>query len=162
STLHASKAVEARGVRGMRDQSTSGTLLHPLRILFKSGTAVGLTDRALLERFVDPERAQADDAFEALVERHGPMVLRVCNQFLRDRHAAEDAFQATFLVLAQRAQTIRKRDSLESWLFGVACRAAAQIRMMESRRQRFEHRGALARVRAQACSTDPADRWPEL
>jgi DNA-directed RNA polymerase specialized sigma24 family protein len=66
------------------------------------------------------------------------MVLRACNQALRDPHAAEDAFQATFLVLARKARSIRERDSVASWRFGLASRAAARIQMMESRRQRYE------------------------
>ena len=124
----------------MHPRRGSGNLLEQVELLFAAGTAIGLTDRDLLERFLSGERESGESAFTALVERHGPMVLRVCNQALRDRHAAEDAFQATFLVLARLAGSIRRRDSVESWLFGVASRAAAQIRMMEARRQRYSTR----------------------
>ena len=90
------------------------------------------------------------------------MVLRVCNQGLRDRHAAEDAFQVTFLVLARHARSIRQRDSLKSWLFGVASRAAAQIRMLEARRARYERRGASIRAESQTSAPDSRENWPEL
>ena len=141
----------------------SGNLLGQVEVLFKAGTAVGLTDRDLLERFLSEGRESAEAAFSALVERHGPMVRRVCNQALRDRHAAEDAFQATFLVLARRAGSIRRRDSLESWLFGVASRAAAQIRMVEGRRQRYRsRRGAKVRAENQTASPDAVVSWSEL
>src|SRR4051794_15460691 len=61
-------------------------------------------------------------AFTVLIGRHGPMVLNLCRRILRDAHAAEDVFQATFLVLAERAPSIRRRASLASWLHGVAYR----------------------------------------
>ena len=63
-------------------------------------------------------------AFRALVIRHGPMVLGVCRRILDDPHAAEDAFQATFLVLVKKARTLRDRDRVTSWLYGVAQRVA--------------------------------------
>ena len=69
--------------------------------LFEVGVVADLTDRQLLEWFVARREVGAEAAFAVLVERHGPMVLRVCRAILRDEHAAEDAFQATFLVLAQ-------------------------------------------------------------
>ena len=97
------------------DSGPSGAATRYLTTLFQGGTAAGLGDRVLLERFA--ERRDADDpeaeaAFAALVERHGPMVLRVCRAVLGDRHEAEDAFQATFLVLASRARSIRRGDSV--------------------------------------------------
>ena len=146
----------------MHEGSASGTLLQRVQMLFSAGTAVGLTDRELLERFLHHGRESGEAAFTALVERHGPMVFRVCNQALGDRHAAEDAFQATFLVLARRARSIRKHDSVASWLFGVACRAAARIRMVEARRQRYDRRGAIVRAHRRIDVAVSSEPWPEL
>ncbi len=80
-------------------RSTPGRQLDRL---FRLGTVSGLTDSQLLEQLVAGDDEAAELAFEALVDRHGPMVFRVCRRVLRDVHAAEDAFQATFLVLAPR------------------------------------------------------------
>jgi RNA polymerase sigma factor (sigma-70 family) len=82
-------------------------------------------DADLLERF---RRERNEAAFTVLMERHGPLVLRVCGRLLPDRHAVEDAFQATFLVLARQAEAIRKSASLAAWLHGVACRIARRMR----------------------------------
>src|SRR5690348_16744013 len=83
------------------------------------------SDAALLERFLT-RREQA--ALGILVERHGPMVLGVCRRILADPHAADDAFQATFVVLLRRAGSIRKPASLASWLHGVARHVAGRAR----------------------------------
>lgn len=82
----------------------------------------------------------AQDAFSALVDRHGPMVLAACRRSLGDTHAAEDAFQATFLVLSRRASTISPRAPLAAWLHGVAVRVASEARRSSIRRQRREER----------------------
>ncbi len=71
--------------------------------LFRTGTAAGLSDAQLLERFLLRHDEAAEAAFAALVERHGPMVLAVCRRVLNDPHDAQDAFQATFLVLVRKA-----------------------------------------------------------
>ena len=73
--------------------------LRDIRTLFSDGMLGGLTDRQLLERFVNRNDSSAENAFTILLERHGPMVWGVCRRLLPDRYAAADAFQATFLVL---------------------------------------------------------------
>ncbi len=77
-------------------------------------------------------------AFEVLVGRHGPMVLSVCRAILRDQHDAEDAFQATFLVLVKKGATIRGRDALAGWLHQVAHRVATQANIAAARRRMLE------------------------
>lgn len=115
-------------------------LLRSIQTLFDDGATGGLADPELLDRFLT--RADAG-AFETLVIRYGPLVLDVCRNILGDAHDAEDAFQATFLVLARSARTVRKRDSLASWLFGVARRVAARARRDAARRREHERRAAL-------------------
>jgi RNA polymerase sigma factor (sigma-70 family) len=90
------------------------------------------TDSQLLERFV-AQREEA--AFEELVRRHGPMVLGVCRRTLRNEHDVEDAFQATFLVLVRKARSVRPRDLVGHWLYGVAYRTALRARALDARRR---------------------------
>src|SRR5262249_15545552 len=104
-------------------------------------TAAEATDSQLLARFAARRDQAAEVAFQALVRRHGPMVWRVCHQVLGDRHAAEDAFQATFLILARRAGSIRQPELLGNWLHGVALRTAREARMRDDRRRRRESPG---------------------
>src|SRR5438128_9166410 len=106
----------------------SQSFVRDLDILYQVGTVGGLSDRELLGRFTSREGAGADRAFEAIVHRHGPMVLGVCRRALSDEHRAADAFQATFLVLALRAGRIRKHGSLGPWLHGVAARISRRAR----------------------------------
>ena len=91
-----------------------------MRGLFTLGTNGAMTDGQLLDRFLYRRDDGAEAAFEELLSRHGPMVFRVCRDVLHDLHDAEDAFQATFLVLAHQAGSIRQKGSVASWLFGVA------------------------------------------
>ena len=84
-----------------------------------------LTDTELLGRFVTDRE---DAAFSVLVQRHGPMVLAVCRRVMGDAHLAEDAFQATFMVLAQRAKSIKKKGFLAGWLHAVAQRVAEKAK----------------------------------
>src|SRR5262245_52714860 len=101
------------------------TVFGYLRTVAAVQTLGGLSDRELLERFV---LTHDDSAFTVLIERHGPMVLGVCRRALANRHDTEDACQATFLVLAHRADSLRKTESLGSWLHGVACRVATRLK----------------------------------
>src|SRR5262245_30276963 len=78
-------------------------------------------DAELLGEFV---ATGAQSAFEALVQRHGPMVMGVCRRIVQNAHDAEDAFQATFLILARKAGTLAQRELLSGWLYGVAYRVA--------------------------------------
>src|SRR5258707_11683848 len=104
----------------MSQAPTSSSLRHLHRLLGEKA-ARELSDGDLLQRFVD---WRDETAFAALVERHGQLVLSVCRHVLHHDHDAEDSFQATFLVLAHRAASIRKGASLASWLHGVAQRTA--------------------------------------
>jgi RNA polymerase sigma factor (sigma-70 family) len=106
-------------------------VLRHIRSLAAARTTRELRDRELLERFV---AGRDETAFAGIVERHGPLVLGVCQRILRDAHHSEDACQATFLVLARKAGAIRKRDSLGSWLHGVARRVASRLRADIQRR----------------------------
>jgi RNA polymerase sigma factor (sigma-70 family) len=99
--------------------------------LLAAQSVAGAADGQLLDRFV---RQRDEAAFAALVYRHGPMVLAVCRRMLCDHHAAEDALQATFLVLARKASVILRRDQLANWLFGVAYRTAFKARALVARR----------------------------
>jgi RNA polymerase sigma factor (sigma-70 family) len=110
-----------------------------------------MTDGQLLSRFVD---GGDEDAFAALVKRHGPMVWGVCRRLLANHHEAEDAFQATFLVLVRKAATVLPREMVANWLYGVAYMTA--------------HRGKVAAAKARhrerqvAKMPEPAAAEPEL
>ena len=138
------------------DNPRTETIVHDIDALFRLGVVSGMSDGELLERFVagpgcDPV---GEMAFDAIVRRHGPMVLGVCRRVLGDYHAAEDAFQATFMVLAVRAKAIRKRESLGPWLHGVAARIARRALIL-GRRRREEPMRLSARL-------DTAGRDPAL
>jgi RNA polymerase sigma factor (sigma-70 family) len=120
--------------------STSREVFRHLNTLFHCGTVAHQSDEELLERFVAGRDQGAEAAFAAVVERHGAMVLGVCRRVLGNQHAAEDAFQATFLVLARKAAAIAHKKQLASWLYGVARRAALDARARSTRRQAREKR----------------------
>jgi DNA-directed RNA polymerase specialized sigma24 family protein len=117
-----------------------GLVLRHVRRLIGAETAGHHTDRQLLARFA----AQRDEsAFTTLVERHGGLVLSVCRRVLGDVHAAEDAFQATFLVLAQRAGSVGWQDSIANWLYGVAHRVAVKAKARAQRRLAHEREAPM-------------------
>jgi RNA polymerase sigma factor (sigma-70 family) len=130
--------------------------------LFRTGTAAGLSDDQLLERFATRHDEAAEAAFGALMERHGPMVLSVCRRTLTDPNDALDAFQATFLILIREADSVRKRRSLASWLFGVARRVSAHTRGAEARRRQIERRAERRNVVAFETTTAGGEVWEEV
>jgi RNA polymerase sigma factor (sigma-70 family) len=142
-----------------------GILTRDLDVLFGVGTSAGLTDAQLLERFTQNRDDGAQAAFAALVARHGPMVLRVCGATLQNLTDIEDAFQATFLILARKARSIQEPGSVGSWLFGVARRTAANARLSAIRRRRHEQNWAALTTRPPADEDRnhlDSDLWDEV
>ena len=119
-----------------------GAVVRHFRTLYSVGTLQERSDGQLLEQFATDRDEAAELAFAVLVERHGPMVLRVCRSVLADPHDSQDAFQATFLVLVREARALWVRDSLGPWLHQVAYRTAACTRSAIARRRRHERRAA--------------------
>jgi RNA polymerase sigma factor (sigma-70 family) len=117
----------------MASQSLSTILPHVHRLV--AGGAGQQDDAQLLEHFL---RCRDESAFATLVRRHGPMVLAVCRRLLSDPHDAEDAFQATFLVLVRKASSVGRPERLGNWLYGVAYRVALKVRCLNARRHRRE------------------------
>src|SRR6185312_1333070 len=148
----------------MANGSAGAAALGHLHTLYRAGVLGDLTDAQLLARFLAGHDEGAEAGFAALVERHGPMVLRVCGRILRDPHDAEDAFQATFLVLARRVGSLRRRESLASWLHGIARRVSLHARADAARRRK--HEGQCAAIGHAESRDDrdesPLDGWPEL
>src|SRR5262245_8306762 len=119
----------------------TGVVLRQMQALLTAGTFSGLSDGQLLERFLERPDEAADLGLAVLVRRHGRMVLGVCRRVLGRPHGADDAFQATFLVLARRARSIHVEGSLGRWLFGVAARVATRARSRDRRRRLRERSG---------------------
>jgi RNA polymerase sigma factor (sigma-70 family) len=135
--------------------SPGGSLIRELRAAVLRREPSGLSDGELLECFV-LERDEA--AFEALLRRHGPMVLGTCRRLLNNEADAEDAFQATFLVLAKRAASVVPRAMVGNWLYGVARRTALKARVAAARRRAKEREAAKMAERE-----EPADgAWSDL
>src|SRR5262245_1986316 len=118
--------------------SQAEIVLHYLHHLLKS-RGVPSEDRQLLERFV---ARRDEDAFAELVARHRPLVYGVCRRVLRDAHDAEDVFQAAFLILARRAASIRKPESLSCFLHGIAYRLAIKAKTEADKRRIHERQAA--------------------
>src|SRR5262249_27839223 len=124
--------------------------LRPIDRLFGEGTLAGLPDARLLERYaLDRDEL----AFEAIVRRHGAMVLGVCRRVLEDPNDADDAFQAAFLLLARKARSIRVDGSLGGWLHRVAWRISLQVHS-DAARRRVQERRAAERT-GEAIAPDP-------
>jgi RNA polymerase sigma factor (sigma-70 family) len=128
-----------------------------LHTLFDLGATGLLADGQLLDRFVE-RREEA--VFEAIVRRHGPMVWGVCRRVLRDHHDTEDAFQATFLVLARKAASVMPREKLGNWLYGVAYQTAMKARAMRAKR-RGRERQVSEMPEPEVASHDPRDELAE-
>ncbi len=114
------------------------TKWQSLNTLFNAGALGALTDAELLLCFRTDRGAGGQEAFRILVERHGPMVLGLCRSLVPDRHEADDAFQATFLVLVRKGHAIWVRDSVGPWLYGVASRVARRARRRAIERRRCQ------------------------
>jgi RNA polymerase sigma factor (sigma-70 family) len=130
-----------------------GTALEYIHRLFGDGSLAGIADAQLLKRYV----SRRDElAFEALVQRHGPMVMSVCRGILIDPNDADDAFQAAFLLLARKAGSLRVTDALGGWLHRVAFRVALQLKS-DSARRRDRERGAAELASTGSLSSAPWD-----
>jgi RNA polymerase sigma factor (sigma-70 family) len=126
----------------MSDQQA--TMARGLERVFSLGTGAGISEGQLLRRFV---AGRDESAFSALVSLHGPMVLGVCRRVLGTLPDADDAFQATFLVLLRRAGAVQDAESLGPWLHGVAWRVASRARTTSARRRVQEAKAASDRSR---------------
>ncbi len=138
--------------------TTSRGVWNQLDGLLVFGATGQLSDEELLGRFVGRRDDGAEAAFAALVEPYGPMVLGVGRRVLGNRHEAEDAFQATFLVLARKAASIARPEQLANWLFGVARRTALDARgrtVCRKARERRVH--AISRSEIKPAGDDQPD-----
>jgi RNA polymerase sigma-70 factor (ECF subfamily) len=133
-------------------------MIQHLRRAMLRRELASLTDGQLLGHYIE-QRDEA--AFEALVRRHGPMVLGVCRRILGNVHDAEDAFQAAFLVLVRKAGSVVPREMIANWLHGVARQTAVKARAVSARRYRREQ--AFAELPDAAASQDePEADWQGL
>jgi len=138
------------------DKTSRSPILKFIRVVRRESWLGNLSDRDLLQRFLG---TRDETAFEALLRRHGAMVLDVCRGVLGNEPDAEDAVQATFLVLARKAHSIRKATSLASWLHGVAYRTALKARANRARCHKHEDRAGRERP---ALATPDDVTWREF
>ena len=127
-------------------------LLRFTRRLAAERACSELTDSQLLERFVT---SQDEAVFEALVRRHGQVVWWICHRILHNPHDADDAFQATFLVLVRKAASIRPAALVGNWLYGVAYHVAVKARAMSAKRMSREKNLPTPLAEAEAKGIDP-------
>ena len=141
---------------------TTDSLVRQIGSLFDGTSVAAMSDRQLLDRFTSRRDAAGEAAFAAVVRRHGPMVLGVCNEFLKDRHDAEDAFQAVFLVLARKAHSIRDLDLLGNWLYGVTIRTCRHLRhqLVSPSQERGRHALRRCALRASRPCQPSRSFWP--
>src|SRR5262249_47414228 len=118
-----------------------GAAIEEIHALYRYGAMGTWTDDQLIAQFASGTEG-SEAAFRVLIQRHGRMVLGICRRVLGDAHAAEDAFQATFLVLVKRAGTLRDSSLLTNWLHGVALRIASKERARGARRRVVEQQAA--------------------
>src|SRR5262245_3846868 len=118
-------------------QATASPILQQIRRIVTGQRSQAASDQDLLRQFAG---TQDEEAFHALLQRHGPMVLGVCRSVLRKEAEVEDAFQATFLTLARKAGSVHKAAALGSWLYGVAYRTALKAQEHLATRRKHEAR----------------------
>src|SRR5438045_8861145 len=119
----------------------TGPLAGTLGFLRRLATPAELSAQSDADLLACFAAERDESAFAALVRRHGPLVLGVCRRVLGHEQDAEDAFQATFLVLARKAASVRKRAAVGSWLYGVAYHTARRAKAARSRRRAREQQG---------------------
>ncbi len=146
----------------MASSSARTAVMNQLGTILRFGVVGDLSDSELLHRFLTCRDGAEQAAFAALVERHGPMVLRVCRQVLGDPHDAQDAFQATFVVLARKASSVRRAESLASWLHGIALRVAVRSKVDEGKRRVHERVWAERKLRERDDKAVRSECCPEL
>src|SRR6516165_5992914 len=123
-------------------EGDANSFLHHVRHLIGSVPGAALSDGQLLEQFLS---RRDESAVEVLVRRYGPLVFGVCRRVLREAHAAEDVFQATFCVLIRKAPVLDRGKPLGGWLYTVAYHLALTARAKERRRRRCEEQAARRR-----------------
>src|SRR5262245_45392003 len=139
-------------------QRASSPVLQLIRRVGENHFLKALADQELLHRF---SAMRDDKAYNAILRRHGAMVLEVCRSVLGNEQDAEDAFQATFLILARKGGSIRKSSSLASWLYGVAYRTALKAQADFARRRKHELRSEASARKPDDASPDEF-RWREV